>query len=94
MIQVRIREHEITMSGHAGIAPRGYDLVCAAVSALTYTLIDAIRAMEGANINATVDHGNVSVKWQHMNDTGKIIIDSWFIGICSINREYECITFI
>ena len=33
------REHfRVTVKGHAGTAPKGEDLVCAAVSALTYTL--------------------------------------------------------
>ena len=38
MIRVRAGERRITVSGHAGYAPVGQDIVCAAVSALTYAL--------------------------------------------------------
>lgn len=38
MIRVRAGERRITVSGHAGHAPAGQDIVCAAVSALTYAL--------------------------------------------------------
>ena len=38
MIRVRAGERRITVSGHAGHAPVGQDIVCAAVSALTYAL--------------------------------------------------------
>ena len=38
MIRVRAGERRITVSGHAGYAPAGQDIVCAAVSALTYAL--------------------------------------------------------
>ena len=39
MIRVRAGERRITVSGHAGHAPAGQDIVCAAVSALTYALV-------------------------------------------------------
>lgn len=38
MIRVRAGERRITVSGHAGHAPAGQDIVCAAVSALMYAL--------------------------------------------------------
>ena len=38
MIRVRAGERRITVSGHAGYAPAEQDIVCAAVSALTYAL--------------------------------------------------------
>lgn len=38
MIRVKAGERRITVSGHAGYAPAGQDIVCAAVSALTYAL--------------------------------------------------------
>lgn len=38
MIRVRAGERRITVSGHAGYAPAGQDIVCAAVSALMYAL--------------------------------------------------------
>ena len=36
MIRVRLSGTQVTVSGHAGYAPAGRDIVCAAVSALVY----------------------------------------------------------
>ena len=38
MIRVRFDGAQMTVSGHAGYAPAGRDIVCAAVSALVYAL--------------------------------------------------------
>lgn len=57
--------HRLTVRGHAGYAPAGQDLVCAAVSALTYTLAAAAEKLHnnGQAITATVqlDPGNATV---------------------------------
>lgn len=42
----------ITIDGHAGYADAGYDLVCAAVSAITFGTANAIEALLGVE---TVD---------------------------------------
>ena len=48
MIRVRAGERRITVSGHAGHAPVGQDIVCAAVSALMYALAGYLEETEQA----------------------------------------------
>ncbi|MCI7181565.1 MAG: ribosomal-processing cysteine protease Prp [Schaedlerella sp.] len=43
MIEVIVHQDGIKISGHAGYAPQGQDIVCAAVSAITQTLIKSIE---------------------------------------------------
>ena len=43
MIRVRFDGAQVTVSGHAGYAPAGRDIVCAAVSALVYALAGRLR---------------------------------------------------
>lgn len=43
MINVKVRENQISLTGHAGIAPAGSDVACAGVSALTLTLSGGFR---------------------------------------------------
>ena len=43
MIEVTFTHQRVTVHGHAGYAPRGEDIVCAAVSALVYALIGALE---------------------------------------------------
>lgn len=51
MINVKISENEngvlISCEGHAGFAPKGQDIVCAAVSALSLAIIKLIRSYYG-----------------------------------------------
>ena len=44
MIHVVYGADRVTVRGHAGFAPRGGDIVCAAASALVYALMGALEA--------------------------------------------------
>ena len=49
MIHVRFEEKAVTVSGHAGYAKRGEDIVCAAMSTLVYVqtrLLEKAGALE------------------------------------------------
>lgn len=43
---------KITVTGHAGSAPHGHDLVCAGVSTLVYTLAFHVQELERAGLCA------------------------------------------
>lgn len=49
MAEPEIDRYQLVVSGHAGYAERGKDIVCAGVSALVYTLI--ARANRYASVN-------------------------------------------
>ena len=46
MIQAAFDKNRLRVSGHAGYAPKGQDIVCAAVSALVYALIGTLEETE------------------------------------------------
>ena len=94
MIQVRVREHKLTVSGHAGYAPKGQDIVCAAVSSLTLTLILGLTQVAGVELKSMEESGYISIEWQHMNEIGKALIGTWFLGISSVAESYNCIQFL
>ena len=94
MIDVTVSLNRIRVSGHADIAPRGFDIVCAAVSALTLTLIQGLKHIALMELYESVEPGNICIKWQIINDTGKALIDTWFLGICRVSEEYQGINFI
>ena len=43
MIRAVFGRDRVTVMGHAGYAPKGQDIVCAAASALVFSLIGSIR---------------------------------------------------
>ena len=94
MKNIKITDHRIHMSGHAGMkGTDGVDRVCAAVSALTCNLINSLKDLSNDRIRADTGSGMTIIEWENLSDGGKLLIDSWILGITDINREYNCITF-
>lgn len=94
MIKVKVEKSRIRVSGHADTAPKGADIVCAAVSALTLTLLRGLREIACMELYESVEPGNVCIEWQTVNDTGKALIDTWFLGLCGIVAEYQVVEFL
>ena len=94
MITIKITDHSICMNGHAGRkSPDGIDRVCAAVSALTCNLINSLKDLTGDRIRAETASGMTVIEWEDLSDGGKLLVDSWFLVLTDINREYNCIEF-
>ena len=93
MIEVHIdgSKHFITVQGHAarpeGVQP-GQNIVCAAVSALTLTLIEGLECIANERISARVDAGDVLIEWDELSDIGSALISTWFLGILRIQEAY------
>lgn len=92
MISILISQNAVHVSGHANMAPRGSDIVCSAVSALTLTLIEGLKSIACMQLYESVEIGNICIEWQTVNDTGKALIDTWFLGICDIAAQYPVIS--
>lgn len=88
MIEVRIRPERIEISGHAGYAEYGKDIVCAGVTALTQTLIQSIDDLTDDEIEYRISPGKVEVEYRNLSEKSKTLVDSFFIGICLIAEEF------
>lgn len=99
MIEVHIdgSKHFITVQGHAarpeGVQP-GQNIVCAAVSAITLTLIEGLESIANERISTKVDKGDVLIEWDELSDIGSALISTWFLGILRIQEAYGEITII
>lgn len=71
MITVLVANDRIHVSGHANTAPYGSDIVCAAVSAITLTLIRGLENIAYMSLYESVEPGNICIEWQTINDTVK-----------------------
>ncbi len=88
MIEVRIRPERIEISGHAGYAEPGKDIVCAGVTALTQTLIQSIENLTDDKIEYRISPGKVEVEYRNLSEKSKTLVDSFFVGICLIAEEF------
>ena len=88
MIAVKVRKGGITGSGHATYAEVGKDIVCAGVTALTQTLIRSLEDLAKDKIKYEISPGRVDIHYGNLSEAGKLLVDSFFIGVCLIADEF------
>ena len=88
MIAVKVTQNELTVNGHAGYAETGNDIVCAAVSALAQNLIQSIEALTQDRISYQIQEGHIGIQYKNLSEQGKLLVDSFFIGICALANTY------
>lgn len=88
MIEVNVREDGITVFGHANYAKAGKDIVCAGVTALTQSLIGSMEGLTRDKIEYEMSPGRTDIKYRNLSEEGKLLVDSFFIGVCQIANEF------
>lgn len=88
MIVIRVREDGVTVSGHAGYAGVGKDIICAGVTALTQTLIKSLNDLTEDKIEYEMSPGRADIKYRDLSEAGKLLVDSFFLGICLIADDF------
>jgi Predicted ribosomal protein len=99
MISVKIqgkknRASEIIVSGHAGFADHGEDIVCAAVSVLTISILNGLTEILGRkDLDEVVEEGYVrftipEITDETMNMKTDTLISTYLLGIRGIKEAY------
>ena len=88
LIEVSVRKDKITVSGHAGYAEAGKDIVCAGVRAETMSLVKSLNDLTEDKIEYEISPGRADIYYRDLSEAGKLLVDSFFIGICLIAEEY------
>ena len=88
MIVVNVRLDGIAIEGHAGYAESGKDIVCAGVTALAENLIDSIESLTEDKIQYEVSTGKVDIHYKDLSEDAKLLVDSFFLGICGIEQDF------
>lgn len=90
MIHITHEPGRITIDGHAGFAPIGQDIVCAAVSALVQTFIESVECLTTDKIKATRNNqGQIqTIQYKSLSTPGQVLLGSFLIGIRMIAEAY------
>lgn len=88
MVDVTICKNGIKLEGHAGYHTNGSDIVCAAISTLTCNLINSLNHFTDSDIEYTVKSGNVCLKWDKLENDGKLLVESWKLGLKAVKENY------
>lgn len=90
MIEINRQNGCITIEGHAGYAPHGQDIVCAAVSALVQTFIASVEELTADEIKAVKSkEGQIqTIQYKHLTERAQVLLDAFFVGIRMIADSY------
>lgn len=88
MIEVHITQDGLMVKGHAGYAPSGQDIVCAAISTLVQVFIASVEQLTTDNLKCDISAGNAVIRYRNLTESAHILLDSFFIGIRAVADEY------
>lgn len=88
MTEVKRHSGGITVRGHAGFAPHGQDIVCAAVSTLVQNMVFSISELTEDKILYDMRPGLVEIKYGNLSKEANLLVDSFFIGIRTLADIY------
>ena len=85
MIKININKDEITIKGHSNYKESGSDIVCASVSSMCITTVNALLSIDEDCITYTEDDGYLDIKINKHND----IIDKLINNMTNLLKELE-----
>ena len=85
MIKINISKDEITIKGHSGYSEQGSDIVCASVSSILITTVNALISIDEDCISYKEDDGYLNLKINKHNE----IIDKLINNMINLLKELE-----
>ncbi len=78
------------ISGHAGFARRGKDIVCAGVSALSINTINSVDRLTDAKFEYEVsESGAIKFKFKSKSDDkSQLLVSALAVGLTELYKEY------
>ncbi|MDU2648713.1 hypothetical protein HMPREF3045_00670 [Anaerococcus sp. HMSC075B03] len=76
------------IKGHANFDQHGYDIVCAAVSILSYTAVNTLDYYE-IDFDFFDDEKEMKVSLKNSNEKSEIILNNFEIGIKTLLTNYN-----
>lgn len=79
------------ISGHAGYAKKGSDIVCSAVSALTVNTVNSIDRLTDAKFDVKADDsGSIEFIFKSQSDDkSQLLVGALSIGLTELYKEYD-----
>jgi len=89
MIKVSIKKDEITISGHSGYSEEGSDIVCASVSSICITTVNAILSINEEAIDYTESDGFLKIKIKKTDDVINKLINNMINLLKELEKQYK-----
>lgn len=88
MITVTKTPAKLTVSGHAGYAERGKDIVCEAVTSQVQTLTAAIRELNHEKPQIRLSSGFYELDLEELGDKSLFLVSAFMVGMRLLQDGY------
>ena len=89
MIKININKDEITIKGHSGYGVEGTDIVCASVSSICITTVNALLSIDEDCIEYKENDGYLNIKIKKHNETIDKLINNMINLLKELEKEYK-----
>lgn len=94
MITIDIKKKDnlinyVKIKGHAGYAEEGFDIVCASVSSISITTINAIIRLDSNSIVYSEDDGLLEIEILKQDKIVNILIENMIEMFKSLEKQYK-----
>jgi hypothetical protein len=89
MIKININKDEITIKGHSGYSVEGFDIVCASVSSICITTVNALLSIDEDCIEYIDNDGYLNIKVKKHNDTIDKLINNMINLLKELENQYK-----
>ena len=89
MIKINVNKNIITIEGHSDYGEEGTDIVCASVSSICITTVNALLSIDEDCIEYTENDGYLNIKIKKHNETIDKLINNMINLLKELEKDYK-----
>ena len=89
MIKINVSKDEITIKGHSGYSIEGSDIVCASVSSICITTVNALISIDEGCVTYEESDGYLNIKINKHNEVIDKLIDNMINLLKELKDQYK-----
>ena len=89
MIKIKISDDVITIKGHAEFDDYGKDIVCASVSSIVITSINAILRLDENALSCVQDKGLIEVEIKKHSEVIDVLLENMISLLKDLEKQYK-----
>ena len=89
MIKINVSKDEITIKGHSGYSESGTDIVCASVSSISITTVNALLSIDEDCITYEESDGYLNIKIKKHSEVIDKLIDNMINLLKELQNQYK-----
>ena len=89
MIKISISKDEITIKGHSGYSESGSDIVCASVSSICITTVNALLSIDEGCVKYIEEDGYLNIKINKHSEVIDKLINNMINLLKELQSQYK-----